>query len=370
MCKAISPNVRGIRDQAKRRSIFSYLKDQKASIYFLQETYSQLKDETFWQNEWGGKMYFSHGSRHSKGTCILIDPSISYNVQYSYSNNSGRIVLITVNINGQKVSFCNIYAPNNPSEQLEFIQELNNCIIDKSKLTNHIVEGDWNCTLTKKDKKGGTLWKPTQFRHLLLMTMEIFDLIDIQRARYPNLNTYSYPSKALNVKSRLDFILIAKNLSKHVKSTGIRASIAPDHKTVHLCLSWPNNSPRGPGFWKFNSTILKDENYTGEIWELIPRILEKYESLKDKRLAWELIKMEICDHTVSFAKRKARDAFQRESEISKQLEELDYKICNSDNLSNIDDILNEYESFKMEMRTIYEEKGRAAIFRSRCRWVE
>ena len=78
--------------------------------------------------------------------------------------------------------------------------------------------------------------------------MEIFDLIDIQRARYPNLNTYSYMSKALNVKSRLDFILIEKNLPKFFKSTGIKASIVPDHKTVYLCLSWPNNSPRGPGF--------------------------------------------------------------------------------------------------------------------------
>ena len=34
----------GIRDQAKRRSIFLYLKDQKSEIYFLQETYSQPED--------------------------------------------------------------------------------------------------------------------------------------------------------------------------------------------------------------------------------------------------------------------------------------------------------------------------------------
>ena len=121
VCKVISLNVRGIRDQIKRRSVFSYLKDQKASFYFLQETYPQLEDEKIWQNVWGGKIYFSHGTRHSKGTCILIDPSINYNVHYSFSNNSGRIVLITVNINGLKVSFCNIYAPNNPLEQLEFI---------------------------------------------------------------------------------------------------------------------------------------------------------------------------------------------------------------------------------------------------------
>ena len=64
---------------------------------------------------------------------------------------------------------------------------------------------------------------------------------------------------------------------------------------------------------------------------------------------------------MSFAKRKARATFKRETEISKQLEELDYKICNSDNLSNIDDILNEYENLKIEMQAIYEEKRRAAI---------
>ena len=103
MCKVVSLNVRKMRDQAKRRSIFSNLKDQKASIYFLRETYSELKDETIWQNEWGGKMYFSHGSRHSKGTCILIDPSITYNVQYSFSNNSGRITPLTFSMQSFKI---------------------------------------------------------------------------------------------------------------------------------------------------------------------------------------------------------------------------------------------------------------------------
>ena len=72
--------------------------------------------------------------------------------------------------------------------------------------------------------------------------------------------------------------------------------------------------------------------------------------------------MEIRDHTMSFAKRKARAAFKRENKISKRLEELDYKMCNSDNLSNIDDILDEYESLKMEMQAIFEEKGHAALF--------
>ena len=69
----LSLNVRGIRDQIKRRSIFSYLKVQKANIYFLQETYSERADENIWRKEWGGELFFSHGTKHSKGVCTLIN---------------------------------------------------------------------------------------------------------------------------------------------------------------------------------------------------------------------------------------------------------------------------------------------------------
>ena len=161
--------------------MFTFLKDQNATIYFLQETYSELNDESFWKNEWGGEMFFSHGTRHSKGTCILLNPAIEDSkIKNSLSDNSGRIVLINLILNGLVLSLCNIYAPNDQAEQLRFIEELNNYLIDQSELTTLIIGGDWNCTLTKKDKKGGLPWRPTGFRNLILTTMDIFDLVVIQ----------------------------------------------------------------------------------------------------------------------------------------------------------------------------------------------
>jgi len=68
-------NVRGIRDQTKRRSISMFLKDQNATIYFLQETYSEPSDENVWKKEWGGEVFFSHGTKNSWGVCILINPT-------------------------------------------------------------------------------------------------------------------------------------------------------------------------------------------------------------------------------------------------------------------------------------------------------
>jgi len=64
------------------------------------------------------------------------------------------------------------------------MQELNNCIIDKTELTALIVGGEWNCTLSRKDKIRETAWKPSNYSNLVLTTMDMFDLVDIQRVRY------------------------------------------------------------------------------------------------------------------------------------------------------------------------------------------
>ena len=111
-CSVIPLNVRGLRDTVKRRSIFTYLKDQEANFYFLQETFSNVNDEAIWRNEWGGEIYFSHGTSHSKGVCILINRAVKEKVTFTSSDADGRIILINLTYNGLKLSICNIYVLN------------------------------------------------------------------------------------------------------------------------------------------------------------------------------------------------------------------------------------------------------------------
>jgi len=166
-------------------------------------------------------------------------------------------VLITIILDSHKLSLCNIYAPNNQTNQLEFIQKLNNCIIDKTELCALIVGGDWNCPLSKTDKIGGSSWVPTCYSKLVLTSIEMFDLVDIQRVRHPDLRKFTYESKALKMNSRIDFFPVAKSLTKSVKKTEIYPSIAPDHDAIYILSSWTSETPRGRGLWKFNSTLLK-----------------------------------------------------------------------------------------------------------------
>ena len=76
--KLVSLNVRGLRSINKRRALFMWLTKQKADIVFLQETYSSIEDEKFWNTQWKGKMLFSHGSHHSKGTMVLIKQGLDF----------------------------------------------------------------------------------------------------------------------------------------------------------------------------------------------------------------------------------------------------------------------------------------------------
>ena len=74
--------------------------------------------------------------------------------------------------------------------------------------------------------------------------------------------------------------------------------------------------------------------------------------------------MEIRSTTISVSKGKAQAIHKQEAEIKQQLDKLDKIICNSQNLDNIDGILKQYDDLKKELQHQYENKGKAAIFRS------
>ena len=108
---------------------------------------------------------------------------------------------------------------------------------------------------------------PTNYSKLVLTSMDIFHLVDIHRVRYPNLRKLTYESKALKMKSRIDFFPVAESLTKSVKKIGIYPSIVPDHQAIYILLFWTCETPRGPGLWKFNNTLLQDEQYVAKVRE-------------------------------------------------------------------------------------------------------
>ena len=77
--------------------------------------------------------------------------------------------------------------------------------------------------------------------------------------------------------------------------------------------------------------------------------------------------MEIRSITIAFAKAKSKIINTRELEVKQQLDTLDAIICDSSDLQNIDRELKLYDDLKKELQELFECKGKAAMFRSKCR---
>jgi len=86
-------------------------------------------------------------------------------------------------------------------------------------------------------------------------------------------------------------------------------NIYSDHSAVLPSISFTEHEPpRGPGFWKFNNSLLSDTKYVELLNFLIPELAKKHQGTEDKGLFWEMIKVEIRAFTIKFSKKKKQKA--------------------------------------------------------------
>ena len=117
-------NVRRLNSSRKRRQVFRWLHLQRSDIIFLQETYTSTETIKRWEAEWGGKLAASHGTTHSKGVMILFKPNLNVIINKTLADKNGRSILAETLVDETKIVFVNIYAPNDPSQQIILLRDL------------------------------------------------------------------------------------------------------------------------------------------------------------------------------------------------------------------------------------------------------
>ena len=97
-----------------------------------------------------------------------------------------------------------------------------------------------------------------------------------------------------------------------------------DHSLVMMEMQINVKYPRGPGFWKFNSSLLEDDEYTEKLMFKIPHFINKYQDLEDHGLSWELIKMEIRAFTIiiSYSKQIVKTKKDYEEDLIQEVSRL------------------------------------------------
>ena len=103
----------------------------------------------------------------------------------------------------------------------------------------------------------------------------------------------------------LDFFLTSNSLSSAIT----KANILPGYKTDHSLITphlANNTNPRGPGFWKLNTSFLSDSEYINLIKTTITEVANEYQNNTevDAVLLWDTMKMQIRSKSIQYAKHK------------------------------------------------------------------
>ena len=96
-------------------------------------------------------------------------------------------------------------------------------------------------------------------------------------------------------------------------------SINSDHSAIFLQFISIEKSDHGPSFWKFNASLVDDEYFVTLINESVPKWLDEFSSVIEKRLLWDLIKYRIRQVAMKYSKEKARQRRKNISDIEASL---------------------------------------------------
>ena len=97
----------------------------------------------------------------------------------------------------------------------------------------------------------------------------VFDLIDIWSIRNPGAKRFSWRQKNPAIQHRLDYWLITNSIKEEVEKVDIIPAIRSDNSAITLRINGIENTTYEPSFWKFNASLLEDDEYVNKINEKV-----------------------------------------------------------------------------------------------------
>ena len=294
----ITLNVRGLTNENKRRAIFDNYRNN-ADFLILQETHSAESDENIWQNEWGGKGIFSHGSTAARGIAIFVKKEFKDNIHNIYRDTEGRYIVMDYSQGETTITIVALYAPNEDSPS--FFKKIGTML--RGRQEHKIVTGDFNLTLNVEIDRLNTYCNNNKARSVVADLMEEFYLVDIWRIHNQNKREYSW-FKTGNIKkaSRIDFTLVSSGLDQKVQATQYLAGIYTDHRVMYVLVEL-NPFSRGTGYWKLNNSLLSNKDFIDAMNREIEQVIESTKG-KEPNERWEIIKTRIGKAAKEFFKEK------------------------------------------------------------------
>ena len=271
-------------------------------VLFLQETHSNRKVEQKLKKDFKGHAFFSHGTTISCGVLTAYFGKETFIVKKQETDKEGCILILDVFVNDyiSEYILINLYNANTEKEQINVFSNMFVLLekFDINKKSQIIIAGDFNLLFDSKlDVQGEN---PT------IKKKSLSKLIELIRNTKSRWFTITQKHSLGFIQRKLDYIFIPNTLQELVTTTQILTPISTDYSHVLLSLSEGKDFLIGKGFWKFDNSLSKDQNYITKIKKLIRGFCATNESLFRSQLRLELLKYEVRKFTINYMKQIAK----------------------------------------------------------------
>ena len=360
MIKILTFNTNGLGDDMKQREVFHCISKKGFDVIFLQETHSTKKQEKFWSSTWGSKIWFAHGESNARGVVIMFNKKLNVVIHNVIIDQGGRYNILYVMLEGIKMLLVNIYAPNQDNPQ--FFEDVAK-EIDRFTPEHILMAGDFNLAIDPKIDRQGSYTNNDKAGKALLSIMNKKQLLDTWRYFHPEQNGFTWQKLRPKASfSRLDYILVSDTFEQYVDKVQLAPGFRSDHSMLSIIVSIQQHK-RGPGYWKLNTSFLKDAEYLEKMNALIE--IELSQNFSSFRTKWELLKLSAGGLTVQFTARKQKSKKMTLEVLERKLAVLHRQL---ENQTIFTDTENQIRLVKHEIENINKTSTQGAMVRARTQW--
>lgn len=239
----VSVNVWSIVSELRCKSVFEYLKDVSADVFFLQEYgIGYGKDYGGMEELWvhGESVWSGMNENRNAGVAILFKNRKCI-IKETTVIQDGRALMVNVVCNGKELKLVNVYAPTEKNERYDLFESFSLVL---SSAVPVVLGGDWNCIRSIRDRKSESKeFKLDTTCGLLNRIIKDFKLLDCYRIHHQG-ECFTWSNTSGSRKSRIDMFLISEGLK--CKDCFIEPVFFFGSCTVECCAGDGRNN----GFWE------------------------------------------------------------------------------------------------------------------------
>lgn len=328
-------------------------------ICFVQETQlSREKSIKDFGSRWRGPSFWAPAAGKQGGVAILIKESLEGKIVSWSKDSGGRILSLLLELPNMRINLINIYAPVNLTASKAFFENLHTFLFPAD---NIVIGGDFNCYDHNLDKFGGNISIATCLSEL----RSGLKLVDVWRRVHRNESEMSWWNADLTIGSRLDKFYTSKGLTNLVQRCDISPCVLSDHDYVNLVFDFQRCIPRGPGIWKFNSSLLADElfcDFVSERSSDLSACRFSFDSIKDW---WDFFKESLKSDIISYARGKRKRLCRERVSLTNRLIKLKRQLIQGSSL-----VVSEILLIEAQLAAMVDRSWSGIKIRSRAQWLE